>query len=106
LFPLGDVYKTQVRSLAEYLELPLSIRQKKSSPRLWKDQTAEEELGANYDEIDEILKNLESTGQRDTGNKHHSFNISNSRLARIEQTIKRNAHKEQPSKICKIGKNF
>jgi NAD+ synthase len=106
LFPLGDVYKTQVRSLAEYLELPLSIRQKKSSPRLWKDQTAEEELGANYDEIDEILKNLESTGQRDTVNKHHSFNISNNRLARIEQTIKRNAHKEQPSKICKIGKNF
>ena len=44
LFPLGDVYKTQVRELAEYLKLPLSIRQKKSSPRLWKDQTAEEEL--------------------------------------------------------------
>jgi NAD+ synthase len=106
LFPLGDVYKTHVRSLAEYLELPLSIRQKKSSPRLWKDQTAEEELGANYDEIDEILKNLESTGSRDTGDKHHSFKISNNRLARIEQTIKRNAHKAKPSKICKIGWSF
>ena len=66
LFPLGDVYKTQVRRLADYLDLPLSIRLKKSSPRLWKDQTAEEELGVDYDKIDEILKNLESPGQRDT----------------------------------------
>jgi NAD+ synthase len=95
-----------VRSLAEYLELPLSIRQKKSSPRLWKDQTAEEELGANYDEIDEILKKLESTGPRDTVDKHHSVKISNSRLAMVEQTIKRNAHKAEPLKICKIGRNF
>jgi NAD+ synthase len=106
LFPLGDVYKTQVRSLAEYLELPLSIRQKESSPRLWKDQTAEEELGANYDEIDEILKKLESTGPRDTVDKHHSFKISNNRLAMVEQTIKRNAHKAKPLKICKISRNF
>lgn len=105
LFPLGDVYKTQVRRLAEYLELPLSIRQKESSPRLWKDQTAEEELGANYGEIDEILKNLESTGPR-TGDEQHSYKISNKTLARIEQTIKRNAHKTRPLKICRIGSNF
>jgi len=103
LLPLGDVYKTQVRRLAEYLELPLSIRQKESSPRLWKDQTAEEELGANYVEIDEILKNLESTGPR-TGDEH--YKISNKKLDRIEETIKRNAHKTRPLKICRIGSNF
>jgi NAD+ synthase len=103
LFPLGDVYKTQVRELAEYLEIPLSIRQKKSSPRLWKDQTAEQELGANYDEIDEILKNLESTSPRDTGNEPHGNKISNKKLAGIKQTIKRNAHKARPLRICRIG---
>ena len=106
LFPLGDIYKTQVRRLAEYLELPLSVRQKKSSPRLWKDQTAEEELGVNYDEIDEILKDLESTGPRGTGNGYHSLKFPKTKLDRIEQTIKRNAHKAKPLKICRIGDYF
>jgi NAD+ synthase len=106
LYPLGDLYKTQVRELAEYLEIPLSIRQKKSSPRLWKDQTAEEELGANYDEIDEILKNLESTEPRATADEPHDNKISNNKLAEIEQTIKRNAHKARPLKICRIGSKF
>ncbi|MGH9974503.1 MAG: NAD+ synthase [Nitrososphaeraceae archaeon] len=106
LFPLGDVYKTQVKRLAEYLELPLSVRQKKSSPRLWKGQTAEKELGANYDEIDEILKSLESTGPKSTGNGYHSLKFPNTKLDRIEQTIKRNAHKTKPLKICRIGSYF
>jgi NAD+ synthase len=103
LFPLGDVYKTQVRELAEYLELPRSIRQKKSSPRLWKDQTAEEELGANYDEIDEILKNFESPSPKNTREEPHRNKISSKKLTMIEQTIRRNAHKTRPLKICMIG---
>ena len=106
LFPLGDVYKTQVRELAEYLKLPLAIRQKKSSPRLWKDQTAEEELGANYDEIDEILKNLESTGYRGTGIEHNDYRISKKKIDGIKQTIKKNAHKVRPLKICEIVSKF
>ena len=106
LFPLGDVYKTQVRKLAEYLDLPLSIRQKESSPRLWKDQTAEEELGATYDEIDEILKILGSTAPINIGTGHNSHKISYKKLDRIEQTIKRNAHKTRPLRICRIGSNF
>jgi NAD+ synthase len=106
LFPLGDLYKTQVRELAKYLELPLSIRQKESSPRLWKGHTAEEELGANYDEIDMILKNLESAGPKDTGDELDSQKISNSKIAGIEQTIKRNAHKIRPLKVCSIDSKF
>lgn len=106
LFPLGDVYKTQVKELAEYLKLPLSIRQKKSSPRLWKDQTAEEELGANYDEIDEILKNLESTGYRGTGIGHNGYRISEKKIDGIKQTIKKNAHKVRPLKICEIVRSL
>jgi NAD+ synthase len=107
LYPLGDIYKTQVRGLAKFLKLPLSIRQKESSPRLWKDQTAEEELGASYDEIDEILKDLESSGHRNIGSDRNSNKISYKKLDRIEQTIKRNAHKARPLKICRIcSSNF
>lgn len=106
LFPLGDLYKTQVRELAKYLELPLSILQKESSPQLWKGHTAEEELGANYDEIDIILKKLESAGPKNTGDELDSSKISNSKIAGIEQTIKRNAHKIRPLKVCSIGSKF
>lgn len=106
LYPLGDVFKTKVRELAEYLELPPSIREKKSSPRLWIDQTAEEELGANYDEIDEILKNLGFADPVTIRDRFHDNNISNKKKAGIEQIIKRNAHKSGPLKICRIGKYF
>jgi NAD+ synthase len=106
LFPLGDVYKTQVKELAEYLELPLSIRQKKSSPRLWKDQTAEKELGASYEEIDEILKKLEPPHLRNKADLLYTDKISKKKLTRIKQIIKTNAHKAGPLKICMIGARF
>lgn len=55
IFPLGDLYKTQVRALGEYLGLPESILRKKSSPGLILHQTAEEELGFDYTTADLVL---------------------------------------------------
>jgi len=53
--PIGALYKTQIRQLARYLEVPERIISKKPSAGLWPGQTDEGELGANYDVIDEIL---------------------------------------------------
>ncbi|MCD6312221.1 MAG: NAD+ synthase [Thaumarchaeota archaeon] len=55
ILPIGDLYKTQVRELARRLNLPRRIVKKPSSPRLLPGQTAEGEIGATYDEIDQIL---------------------------------------------------
>ena len=55
LLPIGDLYKTQVRYLAKYLNIPSRIISKPSSPRLWKDQLAEDEIGFTYEYIDPIL---------------------------------------------------
>lgn len=55
LFHIVDLYKTEIRSLARYLDLPDKIINKKSSARLWKGQTAEGEIGIKYEEIDKIL---------------------------------------------------
>ncbi len=55
ILPIGDLYKTQVRELARVLGLPEKIYRKPSSPRLWKGQYAETELGAKYEEIDVVL---------------------------------------------------
>lgn len=55
ILPLGDLYKTQVRMLGKFLNVPDSILRKPSSPRLWKNHLAEEELGITYDVLDPIL---------------------------------------------------
>jgi NAD+ synthase len=53
--PLAGLYKTQVRALAAYLGVPERIVAKRSSPRLWAGQMAEDELGLSYEDIDSIL---------------------------------------------------
>ncbi|MGY5143610.1 MAG: NAD+ synthase [Candidatus Nitrosopumilus sp. bin_32a] len=53
--PIISLYKLQVREIAKYLGVPDNIIAKKSSPHLWKDHEAEEELGTSYEEIDSIL---------------------------------------------------
>lgn len=55
LNPLGDLYKTQVRRLAQHLKVPQEIVEKKPSADLWVGQTDEEELGFTYEEVDRLL---------------------------------------------------
>ena len=53
--PIISLYKLQVREIAKYLGVPEKVISKKSSPHLWKEHEAEEELGASYEDIDSIL---------------------------------------------------
>ena len=55
ILPIGDIYKTQLRELAEYIGVPGRIIKKPSTPELWPGQKAEDELGVSYDEVDPIL---------------------------------------------------
>jgi len=55
ILPIGDLYKTQVRMLGAFLGVPRRILEKPSSPRLWKNHLAEEELGLSYEVIDPVL---------------------------------------------------
>jgi NAD+ synthase len=57
--PIMDLYKTQVRKLAQHIGLPRAIIAKQPSPALWPGQTAEEELGLKYEILDLILYGLE-----------------------------------------------
>lgn len=53
--PLGDLFKTQVRQLAEHLGVPDPIRMKLPTADLEPDQTDEGDLGITYEEADRIL---------------------------------------------------
>jgi NAD+ synthase len=57
--PQQDLYKTQIRQLAKYIGLPGAIIEKPSTPALWPDQTAEQEIGMPYEKLDLILYGLE-----------------------------------------------
>ncbi len=53
--PLGDLYKTQLRQLAQSMNIPDSVLKKPPSADLWIGQTDEDELGFSYDEVDKLL---------------------------------------------------
>ena len=57
--PLMDLYKTQVRQLAQHIGIPPEIAQKPSTPALWPGHLAEEELGVKYEILDLILYGFE-----------------------------------------------
>jgi NAD+ synthase len=57
--PIIDLYKTQVRRLALHLGIPKELALKPSTPSLWPNQTAEDELEIKYETLDLILFGLE-----------------------------------------------
>jgi len=57
--PIMDLYKTQVRELARHIGVSKPIIVKPSSPALWPGQTAEDELGTKYEQLDLVLYGLE-----------------------------------------------
>ena len=91
--PMADLYKTEVRELGKFLQVSYQILKKKSSPRMWKDQTAEDEIGVSYEEIDEILQHLET-------NSLKNYNSKN--VKRIVSMVQKNLHKQEMPPICKL----
>ncbi len=53
--PIGDLFKTQVRKLAEYLGVPQQVVSKAPSADLEANQTDETDLGITYAQADRIL---------------------------------------------------
>jgi len=54
-----DLYKTQVRKLADHIGIPSELVAKPSTPALWPNQLAETELGIKYETLDLILYGFE-----------------------------------------------
>jgi NAD+ synthase len=96
VFPLGDLYKTDVRNLALELGLPEALINQPSSPRIWAKQTAESELGLPYDKIDEILRALEK-------NLLKECSANKSDIKKMMTWINKTQHKREFPPICKVN---
>ena len=55
MFPLGELYKTEVRALADHLGLPEPIVEKAPTAGIHPGRTDADELGATYDVVDSLL---------------------------------------------------
>jgi NAD+ synthase len=58
LNPIGDLYKTQVRTLSSAMGVPEVIIRKNPTADLWVGQTDEAELGFTYAEVDRLLMRM------------------------------------------------
>ena len=101
LNPLGDLYKTQVRRLAEHLDVPASIRDKAPSADLWPDQSDEDDLGLTYDEADRMLALL--VDARISREAVIERGFSAQRVDRVIRMIVRSQFKRTPPVIAKVS---
>lgn len=94
--PIVSLYKLQVREIAKYLGVPENVITKKSSPHLWKDHEAENELGVSYEEVDSILYCLfdKKLSAQET---QELTGIEMSTIEKIQELNKNSEHKRLPA---------
>jgi NAD+ synthase len=94
IFPIGELYKTQVRLLGKELQVPEQILRQPSSPGFWKGQLAEKEIGLPYSEIDSILESYRR-------NRLNRREFSQRKIKLVLNMIRKNQHKRDDIPICK-----
>lgn len=101
LYPIGDLYKTQVRMLAKNMNLPREFIDKVPTAGLWKGQTDEDELGIKYEILDKILYGIEQF----MNDKEISevIGIDISIVASIRERVEKTRHKRVLVYIPKLG---
>ena len=101
VYPLGDLYKTQVWALAREMGLPAAVVEKAPSAGLFEGQTDEGELGIRYVELDRVLAEFEAGHEASTAARRADVPLDVARD--VERRIFASAHKRNPLVIPKLG---
>ncbi|EIA09100.1 NAD(+) synthase [Flavobacterium frigoris] len=101
LSPIADLMKSEVFSLAAYLEVPESILKAAPSDGLFGDEkTDEQQLGANYDELEWAMIEDES------GKKAADFSGRQKTVFEIYKRLNKiNQHKMREIPVCFVNRN-
>jgi NAD+ synthase len=94
ILPIGNLYKTEVRTLAKYLGVPQEIIDAPPTAGLWAGQTDEIELGISYERLDKILFALE--------NKKKLSGFDKADVSKVKEFIKNTEHKRRLPMICDL----
>ena len=98
--PIGDLYKTEVYKLSEFLNIQEEIINKPPRAGLWANQTDEEEIGMSYDLLDQILY-LHTEKDMDKSKIAEKLDISVDDVNMIITKIIRSEHKSKVPEIPK-----
>jgi len=93
ILPIADLFKRQVRKLAQELNIPQNIITKPPTAGLWQGQTDEGEMGIIYNELDDIL-------DRFCNNKKQV--AASGKVNKIKRMYKNSEHKRKGADICHI----
>ncbi len=101
ILPIGDLYKTEVRRMGEILGISRRITSKRSSPRLWPGQTAEAELGMEYDAIDRVLR-LHVDQKKSARETAAQLGMKAEEVGVVISRLRRTEHKRQMPEVCRV----
>lgn len=99
--PIGDLYKTQLRQLAEHLGVPKTILDKAPSADLWAGQTDEDELGFTYEQADRLLYLL--VDERYSPEECIEAGFDEAFVREVVRRIQRNHYKRIMPPIAKLS---
>jgi len=101
ILPLGGLYKTDVRCLAQHLAVPTEILKKKPTAGLWPGQTDEEDLGISYELLDKILY-LRADKNLAEDEIAHKLGTSSREVVKVKIMMQQAQHKLQTPPIAEI----
>jgi NAD+ synthase len=99
--PIGDLYKSQIWELAEYLGVPKEIIKKPPSADLWVGQTDENEIGYSYEQIDELLHYM--IDLRYSNDMLLDQGFTKEMINKIQNMIQTSQFKRRPPIIAKLS---
>jgi len=100
--PFGGLYKTHIRMLARYLDIPKEIIEKPPSAGLWEGQTDEGELGISFELLDKILLGLKRKYPKEQIMKE--LEIDAVTVEKVQMMIKKTEHKRKMPPILEFEK--
>lgn len=101
LEPIGDLYKTEVRSLAKEMGIHDRITRKVPSAGLWKGQTDEGEMGIKYEKLDAILLGIElGLDEKQIAERAET---TSREVQRISRMVRLSSHKRKFQPAAKVG---
>ncbi|MCL2032890.1 MAG: NAD+ synthase [Methanomassiliicoccaceae archaeon] len=95
IMPIIDLYKTQVRQIAELVGVPKDIIEKVPTAGLWEGQTDEEEMGITYRDLDLVLNGITFGLSDEQISEDVGINIS--KVSEVRERVGNMEHKRLPA---------
>ncbi len=106
--PIAHLFKSQVYSLAQELDIPKNILNKAPSADLFSGQSDEADLGFSYALIDPLLQEISARWENPARIDSHllcDLGFAPDLVANIVTRVQRNAFKSQPPSFLWLGSN-